>query len=198
MERRRPDSADLRARLETWQRDAGFSYPEVGATRTLDGAIPVALTRRYDIDRHEFVIGRGEGCFERAREALLGWWHFRGVPWLRFVGGETPAHEGQVVASIVRVLGLWLVNPCRVVYLEPPGEESRRVRFAYGTLPGHVEAGEERFTVTFDEATGQVRYEIVAFSHPDPLIVRIGRPFARHMQCRFAAASAEALRRAVR
>ena len=173
--------------------------------QTVQGPIPTTDLGVVLMHEHVFVLSpeiianypEGWGD-EAAREALLGWWHFRGVPWLRFVGGETPAHEGQVVASIVRVLGLWLVNPCRVVYLEPPGEESRRVRFAYGTLPGHVEAGEERFTVTFDEATGQVRYEIVAFSHPDPLIVRIGRPFARHMQRRFAAASAEALRRAVR
>ena len=48
--------ADLRARLETWQRDAGFSYPEVGATRTLPGKPPeravvglqVALSQQED------------------------------------------------------------------------------------------------------------------------------------------------------
>ncbi|MEZ4292055.1 MAG: DUF1990 family protein [Myxococcota bacterium] len=111
-----------------------------------------------------------------------------------------PPGEGQVVASIVRVAGLRLVNPCRAVYLEPPLEEAHRVRFAYGTLPGHVEAGEERFTV------GLPRRPVASAGRDrrfpriqTPPAARPARPpFARRMQRRFAAASAEAPRRAVR
>jgi uncharacterized protein (UPF0548 family) len=42
----------------------------------------------------------------------------------------------------------WSLNPCRVVYvLEETGGEVERYGFAFGTLPGHSEEGEERFTV---------------------------------------------------
>jgi uncharacterized protein (UPF0548 family) len=73
----------------------------------------------------------------------------------------------------------------------------QRFGFAYGTLPGHAESGEERFTVEWHEADGAVWYDILAFSRPRRLLARLGYPLARRLQKRFARDSAAAMRRAV-
>jgi hypothetical protein len=71
------------------------------------------------------------------------------------------------------------------------------VKRSAGTLPGHAESGEERFTVEWREADGAVWYDILAFSRPRQLLARLGYPFARRLQRRFARDSAAAMRRPV-
>lgn len=68
----------------------------------------------------------------------------------------------------------------------------RRIGFAYGTLPGHVECGEERFTITWQE-DDSVWYEIQAFSRPRYWMTRLTKPLARHWQKRFARESKSAM-----
>ena len=68
--------------------------------------------------------------------------------------------------------------------------------YAYGTLGGHAECGEERFRVSIDPTSEQVLYEIAAFSRPALLLSKLGYPFARRLQKRFALSSAHALARA--
>jgi hypothetical protein len=58
-----------------------------------------------------------------------------------------------------------VVCPCRVVHVV---DEPRRRGFAYGTLPGHPEQGEESFTVTH-EADDSVVFRVAAFSRPATL-----------------------------
>lgn len=59
--------------------------------------------------------------------------------------------------------GLWSVkSPARVVYVI---DEPLRKGFAYGTLPGHPESGEEAFVVDQSE-DGSVWLTITAFSRP--------------------------------
>ncbi|HKA15680.1 MAG TPA: DUF1990 domain-containing protein [Myxococcota bacterium] len=171
-----------------------FSYPEVGATAELGSPHlrRELSSRRYDVDHHAFALGRGRALYERARAALLAWRQFE-IPWLHF-HGSGPVASDQVVATSIRIAGVWFVNPCRVVYRELADRDS--VAYAYGTLLGHAECGEERFRVSFDAASDEVRYEIAAFSRPALALSRIGYPIARRIQRRFAASSAEALMRA--
>jgi uncharacterized protein (UPF0548 family) len=63
-------------------------------------------------------------------------------------------------------------------------DEVDRFGFAYGTLPGHVECGEEIFMV---ERTGDgtVRYVIQAFSKPRFWMARLAYPVARAHQRKF-------------
>ena len=63
--------------------------------------------------------------------------------------------------------------------------------------PGHVECGEERFVVSFEPETGEVTYEIAAFSRPATLLAKLGYPLARRLQHAFARASARTLSRIV-
>jgi uncharacterized protein (UPF0548 family) len=60
-------------------------------------------------------------------------------------------------------------------------EEPNRRGFAYGTLPGHPESGEEAF---FVERTpqDQVWLDIRAFSRPARLYSRLGGPMTRKVQ----------------
>jgi uncharacterized protein (UPF0548 family) len=190
----RPPAQQIQALLG--RPDESFSYAEVGATRDLAAAIPAALSRRYDVDRERFLLGSGEAVFASAREALLAWRHFE-IPWLELFGAKAPATPGQVVATLVSFGGLWFLNPCRVVFVDGGGSEPRAAAFAYGTLRGHAESGEERFRVFLDPADGRVWYELTAFSRPGTWATRLGYPLARRMQARFRAASARALQRAV-
>lgn len=73
---------------------------------------------------------------------------------------------------------LRLRAPCRVVYLV---DEPEHRGFAYGTLPGHPESGEERFTVEF-LPDGRVELTILAFSKPAVWWSRLGGPVNRLAQ----------------
>jgi uncharacterized protein (UPF0548 family) len=70
--------------------------------------------------------------------------------------------EGSVVALVFGASRFGVVRPCRVVYVV---EEPGRRGFAYGTLPGHLEEGEESFIVA-NEPDGSVGLHIIAFSRP--------------------------------
>ena len=62
----------------------------------------------------------------------------------------------------------------------------KRFGFGYGTLPGHAERGEERFSVEWYREDGCVYYDVFAFSCPKHPLAWFGYPFARALQRRFA------------
>jgi len=99
------------------------------------------------------------------------------------------------VAVLVSHLGFWSMNACRIAYVVEEHGPLQRYGFAYGTLPGHAEVGEERFTVEFDSNTGDVWYDIYALSRPTAL-ARLAYPFTRSLQRRFARDSKAAMLRA--
>ena len=99
------------------------------------------------------------------------------------------------MATVVSFGGLWFVNPCRVVYSSLE-EDPNVAAYAYGTLSGHVECGEERFSVSYSGATGEVRYVIAAFSRPAIVLTKLAYPLVRRIQRRFAVHSARALSQA--
>jgi uncharacterized protein (UPF0548 family) len=64
-------------------------------------------------------------------------------------------------------------------------DQPRCFGFAYGTLPDHVECGEERFLIAW-MGSDAVWYDILAFSRPRHPLVRMSAPLARLLQKRFA------------
>ncbi len=189
---RRPSRREIEAVLGSGD---PFSYSEVGQTAQLDApGVREVLTSRYDVDRHQFTLGTGRDLFERAQSSLMAWRQFD-IPWLEFHGARRVEPE-QVVATLVSMAGVWFLNPCRVVYTEFSAEKNS-ASYAYGTLRGHAECGEEQFRVSFDPATEEVQYEIAAFSRPAIVLAKLGYPLARRLQRRFAASSAQALARAI-
>jgi len=98
------------------------------------------------------------------------------------------------VVVIIRAGGLWWTNAARIVYaVDEATELASRFGFAYGTLPGHAESGEERFTVERDRSEDEVWYIILAFSLPQKTLVRLGYPLSRRLQRSFAEASKAAM-----
>jgi len=179
----RPTTARVQAHREA-QRSLAYSYPGVGVTRD-DGDAPAG----YDHDRNREEIGRGELVFLAAREAIRGWQMFP-APLATIEPVGIPIAEGEVAGVVMRVFGFWFLNAARIVYVI---DEPRRFGFAYGTLPGHVEAGEERFLVEWlpDDT---VVYTIVAFSQPRYWLARLGKPIARRLQRRFVRLSKQRMR----
>ena len=81
------------------------------------------------------------------------------------------------------------MNAAKIVYVV---EAPRRFGFAYGTLPGHVESGEERLLIELAD-DDSVWYDILAFSRPNHFLTRLGYPFVRRLQKRFSRDSAAAM-----
>lgn len=149
------------------------TYPEVGATRA------PTLPPGYRHDRYERVLGHSPDTLAVATAGLRAWAAHRGAG----VQVEPVDAPLQVGTSVVLLLPLGLVRgvaACRVIYVI---DEPDRFGFAYGTLPGHPERGEEAFIVRRGGA-GAVVFEITAFSRPAELLSRLGSPVARRIQTR--------------
>ena len=156
------------------QRNLPFTYSEVGATNTTPPA-------GYNVDHNRIRLGEGEAAYQRAVEALKQWRQFD-LGWVTIVPRGVEVKAGSTVAIKARAFGTWSLNACRVVYVI---DESRRFGFAYGTLPDHVERGEERFMIEWlpDDS---VWYDILAFSRPQHPLVKLSSPLARRLQKQFA------------
>ena len=129
---RRPSDERVRALIEQ-QRTNALTYPDAGFTARAPADAPDLRRKAREID----------APFERVRDALRNWTQYD-LPWIEVAAPRPPIVEGEVVANIVWVYGLWSVNCCRILAVEDGPD-----RFAYsiGTLPHHVETGEERFAV---------------------------------------------------
>jgi uncharacterized protein (UPF0548 family) len=150
--------------------DAPFTYPEVGATRT--GDLPAGV----HVARRRAVIGRGDEAFARAVAAVFDWAPQRHAG-LRVRASGPASTEGAVVLMTAGLPPLGLRIPCRVVWSVTDGD---RQGYAYGTLPGHPESGEESFVVSRDGA--DVVFEMVAFSRLATRAARLGGPVSRVLQ----------------
>jgi uncharacterized protein (UPF0548 family) len=150
--------------------DVEVTYDELGATSG------VVLPTGYVHVRRAAPVGRGERDFRAAANALMTW--------------QVQRRAGLAVRESDRVqLGgtVWLGavhGPvkvgfrCRVVSIT---DEPRRQGFAYGTLPGHPESGEESFLLVWRE-DDFVELQIVAFSRPAQWWSRAAGPIGRAAQ----------------
>ncbi len=190
---RKPDEEAI-VRFVAAQRNLPFAYHGIGATRE---SVP---PKGYVADRYRVKLGKGEEAYRRAKEALRGWRQF-GTGWTSLYPPGTGIEVGSVVAVLARHLGFWSLNSARVVctFDERSGERGgvERFGFAYGTLPGHSERGEELFSVEWDHADDSVHYAVFAFSRPNHLLAWPGYPFARMLQRRFRRDSTRAMVEAV-
>ena len=171
------DSADFR-RLTAQT----LTYQEVGQTAADD--LPGGF-RHVQVSR---PLGRGREVFDSATDTLMTWqMHQRSGLTVRASSADVQV-DGLVILGI-RLGPLRLTAPCRVVYVV--GEDTRR-GFAYGTLPGNPESGEEAFTIRLG-ADQQVTATIRAFSRPASLLARIGGRATHRVQERATQAYLDAL-----
>jgi len=184
----RPAPAAIDRFLEA-SRDLPLSYGPPGIVRDniADHRFHEALVR----------VGHGTADFKRARAALLTWQQFD-IGWVEAYPRHAPVAVGTVVGVLIRHLGFWSLNGCRVLYCVSGPDDDMRFGFAYGTLTNHAESGEELFEVFVDPETGDVMYRIRATSWPQAPLALIGHPIARALQARFRLHSIEAMKRATR
>jgi uncharacterized protein (UPF0548 family) len=159
---------------------------------------PIGIVKEQSVvrqlDDELSVIGHGSADFERARDALMAWKQFD-IGWVEVFPHRAPVAVGTVVAVLIRHLGFWSLNGCRVLYTVGSRTDAR-FGFAYGTLTNHAEAGEELFEVFVDPETDVVMYRIRATSWPRATLARVGQPIVRLLQARFRRDSAAVMTRA--
>jgi uncharacterized protein (UPF0548 family) len=164
------DDAAMERLLETLKATQP-TYPDLGAT--LVGKRPEG----FHHDSYEIVLGNGVDTFDRAVTGLKNWEAHR-IAGVRVFPEELEIQSGATVIVTVGTPLIALAAPCRIVSVI---DGQNRWGFAYGTLPGHPESGEEAFAVSIapDE---RVRFEITAFSRPGELLVRLSGPVGRGFQ----------------
>jgi uncharacterized protein (UPF0548 family) len=162
-----------------------LSYQPIGIA--MEGA------RGYKMDDVRVEIGSGVETFERAKAALQNWEMFN-TGFTEVFPAHASTADGSTVAVLVRHLGFWSLNACRVVYqIREDAAGEIRFGFAYGTLVDHGERGEEVFAVCLHRETQKVSYWLRAASQPAALLAKLGYPFVRHLQARFRRASCKAM-----
>jgi len=178
---RRPSTETIREFL-TSQSKLDFTYKAIGATASLPPS-------GYVVDHTRIKLGEGEEVFTKARAALGRWEQFR-LGWVEAWPPETPIEPGEIVAIVAWRVGLCWLSACRIVYVVDESGPVRRYGFAYGTLPDHAGSGEERFLVEWDRESGDVWYDILAFSRPQWFLTRLGYRYMRRLQKKFGKESA--------
>lgn len=148
---------------------APYTYAHVGATGM--AALPAGYTH---LRRSRELRGVR---FEAAVERLMTWQvHERAG--LSVAASSERAAPDAVVEMRLGFERFGIRIPCRVVYVI---SEPARAGFAYGTLPGHPETGEELFTVRRD-GDGRVTFTVAAFSRPATTLAQVAGPVARRAQ----------------
>ncbi|MFF0557954.1 DUF1990 family protein [Streptomyces sp. NPDC004266] len=169
-------------------RRPALTYREVGATRT-----PEALPADYHHLRHSTVVGHGRAAFETAGAAVTTWRMHRAS------GARVRADAGRAEPGVRLEVSLGagplrLGVPCSVIWT---AYEENRTGFAYGTLSGHAECGEESFVVAL-EPDGTVRFTVTAFSRPATWYTRLAGPVVPRLQHAYARRLGRTLRRLVK
>lgn len=187
----RKPSPETVQRFLAEQKKCAFTYSAVGDTEKTPPA-------GFVVDHTRVRLGDGEKVFHEARANIRRWGHFK-LGWVESSSCDIPVLQGQVVGVLARVFGVWCLNACRIVsVIDTATSDLQRFGFVYGTLPGHVECGEERFLIEWDRSDDSVWYDIVAFSRPHHVLARIGYPVVRRLQKKFARDSAAVMQRDVR
>jgi len=147
------------------------TYSEVGAT---EGVMPDGWRQ----DRYVRTLGSGDQVWAEASVNVMRWVAHTHAG-VRVIPDDPPL-EGNTVMLAFGVGPARVLAPCRIVVVV---DEVDRVGFAYGTLPGHPERGEESFMVE-RLLDGTSRFVITAFSAPAELAARLAGPIARQIQRR--------------
>jgi uncharacterized protein (UPF0548 family) len=157
--------------------DSGLTYPQ----RLRGLSIPLArglpcIAGEWNVLLESRVIGHGPESFTLAKQRIMSWQMHRDAGVRVRVAGS--AEVGVRVRLSVGVGPLLIPANCEVVAVVDAEDEAG---FAYGTLPGHPERGEEAFLVRLRD-DGLVVGSIAAFSRPAPWGAALVSPLAQRAQ----------------
>jgi uncharacterized protein (UPF0548 family) len=164
----------------------GLSYPERGATR--GGPLPAG----YRHLRYSARVGHGAAA-HRAAGAAVTEWRMHRASGVRLETDARRAEPGVRVRVLLGAGPLRIAAGCEVVWAVY-GE--RETGFAYGTLTGHPERGEESFVTELRE-DGSVWFTVTAFSRPARRYTRYAGPLVPLFQELYVRILARAVRRFV-
>ncbi|WP_327327398.1 DUF1990 domain-containing protein [Streptomyces sp. NBC_01210] len=172
--------------MKSLRRQTGrtLNYPETGATRL--GPLPDG----YHHLHHTTRIGRSRAAFEAAGTAVTSWRMHRGSG-ARVLTNAVQAEPGARLEVSAGVGQLRFTAPCEVIWT---AYERNRTGFAYGTLTGHPECGEESFIVDIRD-DGSVWFTVTAFSRPATWYTRLAGPLVPVLQKAYARRLSHTLRR---
>jgi len=171
-------------------RKAAFNYGEVGQSL---GPTPAG----YAANHGRVRLGYGGAIFNKAVDALRNW-KMIDLGWVSLCWPGAKIEVGTTVAVLARHFGFWSLHPARIVFLvDDDDAPMRRSGFAYGTLQGHGERGEETFIIERLHADDSVWYDLRSFSRPGQALTALGYPIALMLQRHFARESTQTMLRAV-
>jgi len=164
-------SDDLRDRLLGAARRAEPTYDHIGSTldptRWSDPAVRV----------EHLDVGTGQADFDAASGSLRRWGAQPGIG-AHVEPPDEPVRVGGTVLVVLQIGPLYVIAPNRIVeVVDEPG----RFAYAYATLPGHPERGEESFSVELLD-DGTVRATIRVQAVPATLPARLAAPVVRWLQ----------------
>jgi uncharacterized protein (UPF0548 family) len=177
-----PSAAEVRREVMAKE----LTYAEVGAS------LGPGLPEGYHHTRESIELGTGERAFISGSDALRAWAGHAHLN-IAITPEGCPLEMGAVVVAEIPIGPLAVLAPCRIVSVIG---ESNSFGFAYGTLPGHPERGEESFVVQRGE-DDVVRFEVSAFSRPNSFFVSLGGPIPGWIQRRATRGYLEGVRRFV-
>jgi uncharacterized protein (UPF0548 family) len=153
-----------------------LTYSEVGRTA---GSPPPG----YHYLRRTRLLPSGTD-FDSAARAVLSW-QVQLRAGLKVRASSLEVEHNAVAVMQLGIGPLAVDIPCRVVYVV---NEPDRRGFAYGTLPGHPESGEEAFVLQRRQDE-RIEFAVTAFSKPSTTLAKlsgpVGRRFQRHMTTRY-------------
>jgi uncharacterized protein (UPF0548 family) len=187
---RKPNEERIRQFLSS-QKDQPFSYP---VSYSDAGIAARESPRGYTFDHNRIKLGEGADLFRTAVGALRRWEMFN-IGWLHLCWANARIEIGATVAVLADLRCFWSLNACRIARVFDEEGEVRRYGFAYGTLPEHVERGQESFIVEWNTIDDSVWYDLAAYSRPNQLLAKLGYPVTRALQKRFARDSMQAMLR---
>ena len=165
-----------------------FSYKPIFLTKNTKNKV-----KGFDYDAIRVKLGTGKKVFEIGKQAIMQWEMFP-KKWIKLYPTKPTVGIGETVAVTAKYLGLWWVNITRIAYVI---NDMEIFGFAYGTLPGHMEKGEELFQIRMDEKEN-VYFELIAISKPNTLIAKISYNMMRSLQKKFREEAANAVYEYVR
>lgn len=173
----RPAAAEIERRIAAARDLPDASPPLVSLMAGADLPVPPGFA--HDFCRTE--LGPGRGSFLDARHAMERWVQFD-LGWVSVANTAAPIAPGETVAVLAHAAGLWSLNLSRILEII---DTPTRFGFLYSTTSMHVEEGQERFLIEFDEEHSSVTYLIEAVSRPRHPLARLAYPFVRTAQHRF-------------
>mmetsp|Transcript_7689 Transcript_7689/g.14301 ORF Transcript_7689/g.14301 Transcript_7689/m.14301 type:complete len:223 (-) Transcript_7689:1353-2021(-) len=188
----------------------GFNYDARGGTKKLDDEEEVKAFKSngYRVCSRKVRVGEGWGTYRKAKSKLKDWRQVQ-LGWTSVLP-DTPVKKGAEVCLCARVLGVWIMNPLKTVYVQtkrtrmpivnlvpmlPLAYNSAQFSHAEGTMKGHLLAGEERFSVSIDKKDKSVHYQVSSISKPDHILSRVGYPLVCLLQSNFIRQSTRSFQR---